>query len=183
MKLIKIQHYNQPDKGSVYVNRQKYSVTLGNNHKEFFGDKKHVSSYFNTTNKYLNEILQELNVFQGEIYSLYRCGWIYFDTAKNLAIEQKINTEFRYLDKNFDLIVPRSKMPNGNYLTWGFLNKIINALLSILNDLLPFFQYKGHTDKSIKINSLIRVLTGLQSSLTNYPESEENLRDKLKKLL
>lgn len=183
MKQIKIQHFTEPNEDSNYINRNKYKVTLGNDYTQYFDNRKKVSAYLNSTNKYLNEILQELNLYYNDVFCLFRNAWVYFDNQKLEAKERKIYRELTSLNSNFDLIIKRSSTLNGNYLTWGFLNKIINGLLSILEELEPFFQYKGHTDKKIKIASLIRVLKGLKSNLLCYPETEENLKEKLKKLL
>jgi len=183
MKLIKIQHYSEPDKLSVYIERQKYKITLGNDYQIFFSDKRDLSAFLNNTNIFLNEKFQELNLFYIDTFTIFRCAWIYFDKPELKQKEITIIKIFAGIDKDFNLIIQRSGTPNGNYLVWRFLNSISSGFLDILKSLQPFFKYKGQVDRFIKINNLLKSINVLIIELKIYPETEQNLKKKIKQIL
>jgi hypothetical protein len=183
MKTIKIQQFTNPDKESVYSDRNKYKVVLGNDHTSYFTDKRKVSAFLNETNKYLNQVLIELNLYYTETFNLYRSSWLYFDNKKLSIIDKCANDNFNNINEAFKRIIIKSHTVNGNYLTWQFLNRIIEALIEVLELLHPFFTYRIHVDKIAKTKLFLSNLKQLKSDLIIYPDTEENLKKKLASLL
>ena len=183
MKTIKIQHFKEPDKNSSFTNRKKYRVTLGNDYSEHFSDKRKLSAFFNETNKYLNATLQQLNLYYIDTIVLYRSSWIYLDDDKRASTQSIANVNIESINKTFNSITPRSRSVNGNYLVWQFFNRIIIDLVEILESLEPFLSYRQHHDKLTKTRMILSDLYRLKKELNTYPQTEENLKKKLKAVL
>jgi hypothetical protein len=182
MKLIKIQEFKSPEKNSVYLDRQKYCVTLGNNTKHYFTDKRKVSNFLATTNKFLNEQLQELNLYFADCFTLYRSAWLIYDN-KNAADQQKIIINFNNLTKSFDSAVKYRIGYLGNFAAWNFLNNIIANILEITSTLLPLFTYRQYFDKCTQLKRMIKNINDIKENLKRYPETDFNFKEIIKNLL
>lgn len=188
MKQIKIQHFTHPDKQSVYTDRQKYKITLGNGYESTFTDKKRLSNFITETNIFLNAKLHELNFIYIELFGFYRVGWFYMDQTKrsqlNLhQLEVKTQHSLRQMDQAFNLITSRSGFTNGNHFVFSHFKSIINPQIDLINNLLQLYKSKGHTDKVYKLEFLKNQLLFIDNEIKVYPETETNLKEKLKEML
>lgn len=185
MKQIKIQHFTPANKNSVYIDKKKYSVQLGNGIKKLFTDKKQAVAFLSETNLFLNTKLKELNFILIDVFELYRIAWFYMDNTRtkkqlNLSkIDHKSKNEIQNLFKTFDIIVSRTGSPNSNHFTFLHFNNIIKSLTTILNILLELYESKSHTDKIYKIKFLINQTTNIKSELAGYPNTNNDIRKKL----
>jgi chaperonin cofactor prefoldin len=189
MKAIKLQHFTRGNKNSVYKERKKYLVQLGNGSKNYFTDKKQLNAFLTETNLFLNKKLQELNFIFIEAFAIYRVGWFYMDnsrTKKQLNLKQiddNARAELNNLLKAFDIIVSRTSSPNSNYFTFSHFVNIITSLKAILNTLLELYESKRHTDKLYKINYLIEQVKQVETELKHYPKTQKELQKKLNEFL
>lgn len=186
MKAIKLQNFTEGKKESVYTDRKKHLVQLGNGSKNYFTDKKELAAFLSETNLFLNKKLQELNFIFIEVFALYRVGWFYMDNTRNKKqlnlkqIDNNAKAELLNLLKAFDIIVARTNSPNSNYFTFTHFVSIITSLNEILNTLLTLYQSKRHTDKLYKINYLLDQVEQINQELKSYPKTMDSLRKDLK---
>lgn len=189
MKAIKLQHFTEGKKESIYTQRKKHLVQLGNGSKNYFTDKKELIAFLSETNLFLNKKLQELNFIFIEVFALYRVGWFYMDNSRNKKqlnlkqIDDNARSELLNLLKAFDIIVARTNSPNSNHFTFTHFVSIITSLNEILNTLLTLYQSKRHTDKLYKINFLLDQVKQVETELKHYPKTQKELQKKLNDLL
>lgn len=188
MKQIKIQQFTSPDKQSIYTERQKYKVTLGNGYIGTFTDKKNLSNFITEANLFLNTKLHELNFIYIELFGFYRIAWFYMDQKKSSQLnlrqlETKTQNSLRQMDQAFNLIIDRSGYTNGNHFVFSHFKSIINPQIDLIENLLLLYKSKGHTDKVYKLEFLKNQLLFIDNEIKVYPETETNLIEKLKEML
>lgn len=133
MKKIGLKNYSKPDKSSVYTEKRRYSIFLGNGLTLTFTTNKDLSFAMAEINRRLNLILFDLNEMFIECFSEYRRLWFYLPPHTLMSEESKIIELNEMLQTRFRIVTERSGWTNGNAFSFKELYLIIDYLLEELN--------------------------------------------------
>ncbi len=176
-----------PIKESVYMKQRLYSVFLGNELTEYFSSHKAAKRYLAETNRFLNYKLHECNYLYSYIFNEYRKNWFYFiaDNAKSNSelrkLERSILTEFKLIDKAFNLVVSRSHHINGNYFTWHHLYNVTGSMLGVIKILKYLMRTRKYYAESQRLEILKSQTKRLYKDLKNYgyPNKDQDKPDRI----
>ena len=114
MKKITLNHIQLADKSSIRLSQKAYTICLGNGNIIRLSNKKEAEAILAEINRDLNFYLVMLNTIYIDVYTHYRKLWFYFNNRNGVEQERDLNSNFSYLDRDFELMVTRSHYENGN---------------------------------------------------------------------
>lgn len=169
MKKITLKNITPPDPDSVYRDRKKYTVSLGNGYQQAFSDYKKARSLLHRTSEFLTGKLSELNEIYTMAFSWWRANWMYFSTAEFNIISQRINARIQQIGRSFELVVERCGWRNGNHFAFGWLQQIASELTEIFLWLIDFMDVKGRRAELYFLQSVVKRIRGIREELDRWP--------------
>lgn len=166
MKKVKLANLREPVKDSIYVKEKKYWVSLGNQVKVSFTNRKNALAFIAQTNRFLNEKTFELNKIYVDVFSEYRRIWFYFDSknAHRVNFEQQIG----FLEKRFDLLIDTSRYTNGNYNAFFHMRGIVDLIKEMLTQMQQVMAGKNNYAEKYNLSIYVRRLDDLLQAVNDY---------------
>nr|WP_319509384.1 hypothetical protein [uncultured Draconibacterium sp.] len=167
MKNIRL---NAPDKQA-----SKYLVKLGNKRKIEFTNVLKCQRFVGETNKFLTEVLINMNLIYGDVLREYREAWIYFDTqrqgkARKIQVNRMILQLIDDTNSQFEYTYLKSGFSEGSFMVWRNLNLISENIQKIVYALIEMHLSKSNTSKVIQLKLIIENLKTYERKLKRYPE-------------
>lgn len=179
MKVINLQHYETPDKTSLYIKKRNYSIALGNGLTRRFSNRNNLTAFITHINKELNiylfEILSILTESYREIYKLF----LHVDHFR--ALNNAIRS-LHDVDRSLQFAIDRSSYPNGNHFTFHHLNNAIENIQFTIKKMITIRKKKNQYLEVRFLEIISNRLTELSTKLNNlgkeYPKKKSRiLRD------
>lgn len=130
MKKVNITKITAPEQKSIYTERKKYGVYLGNNLKASFSNEKKAKQLLTNVNKALNFALVDLNIIYIELFNEWRRAWF--------SLPDQIENSFTIISKNFRLSVSNN-YENGNFYPFLHINSICMEALGVCGKLKEYY--------------------------------------------
>lgn len=142
MKKIELKKPESPDKSTVYKKHKLYNVYLVK-HTLYFTNKKDAEKFVAETNKFLNEILHDVNFRLIEVYRMYRLAWFYFADSSHgvnrMDLDKKIDSEIQAAEISLHRLIFNTKGYNSTDNIFFFLKNSIDSLDRICTWLIQIY--------------------------------------------
>jgi hypothetical protein len=129
MKKVNIRQMGSPDHQSVFTERKKYSVYLGNHSTSLFSNEKKAKKFLTDVNRVMNSKLVDLNMIYIEIFNEWRRCW--------LALNDNLDNNFNSVNKMFRMSV--NTFSNQNHWAFTHIINISNEFLFIASKLKEYY--------------------------------------------
>jgi hypothetical protein len=183
MKKIKLSKIAAPDKQSVFTDRKKYRVNLGNGIIKLFKNKADAVKFLNEVAKYLTYKMHECNELYISAFTLYRRAWFYFDhdkfnTSNDLATWYKLERQCDFAIQNisevFILLYKRSEYENGNYFVFNHFYSILDGITKITDAVKFIYAGKSVPQVLYELEILNKRTGYCRRTIENYSVELEN---------
>lgn len=142
MKKIELKKPESPDKSTVYKKHKLYNVYLVK-HTYYFTNKKDAEKFVAETNKFLNQILHDVNFRLIEVYRMYRLAWFYFADSSHgvnrMYLDRKIESELRNTETFLHRLIFNTKGYSATDFIFTFLRNSIDCIDRICSWLITVY--------------------------------------------
>jgi hypothetical protein len=166
MIYLQIKHFTQK--------QNLYCVTLGNGTSFEFKSEKACQKFLVKTSKFLTKCFNELNVYFGQAFNLYRQNYFYFDNNRKKRHAQLyenrriVNSEISGIEKTFENLSFVSFSANGNQAAFHQLQNISDSLIQIVIICKSVNESKSFASFDIYSDVLIKNILEVKQALTQY---------------
>lgn len=154
-----------------------YRVWLGDYNEQgslnyhYFSSEKKAEAFVKKTNKFLTDMLHELNMLYARVSFEYRVNWAVFsDTSEAFKLERKITQNLRFCDDNFNKIFSLVRCENkhlGSY-TFKLLNCNCDYLTEVVNILIEQNQKRSSTNLVYSYKFILNDLLRIKDKISGY---------------
>jgi hypothetical protein len=172
MKKIKVNRIDELNK--------KYVVTLGNGSQHHFNSIRKAEAFQNKTNKFLTELLYQVNQLYSDLFQVYRQCWGYFTPTesthnfKYFSSGDKIKKDFENIDSLLTALTENQHRKTSYYRVYADFRIIHESIINICTSLNNVIQSKSITFLNIRINQFITNANHLNNSIQNYATTTTN---------
>lgn len=166
MIYLQVKHFTQKEK--------LYCVTLGNGTSFEFKSEKACQQFLFKTSKFLTKCFNELNIYFGQAFNLYRQNYFYFDNNRKKRHAQlyenrrSINQSIVSIEKTFENLSFISFSANANHAVFQQLQFISDSLIEIAIICKSVNASKSFASFDIYSDNLIENVLKVKQNLTQY---------------
>lgn len=182
MKSIRITGLIPPDEKSVYTDRLKYKVILGNGIIRTFTSLSDSKKFLSQVSRFLSYKMHECNTLYTDVFTQYRRAWFYFDHNKpggrdrsNMLDKDRLcQSNITQIADIFNILYKRSDWGNGNHFVFVHFANITRMLLEITDVLAFVYENKSAAAVQYEIEILTTKIKYCRRTIDNYTRELEN---------
>jgi hypothetical protein len=128
-----------------------YVLTLGNGSQHHFDSKRKAEAFQNKTNKYLTELLYQVNQLYSDLFQTYRQCWGYFTPTQNIkqfkyfSNGDNIKKDFEIIDSLLTALTENQHRKKSYYRVYADFRMIHESIINICTSLNNVIQSKSIT--------------------------------------
>lgn len=142
----------------------------------YFPSQKKSENFIKKTNKFLTDILHELNMVYARVGFEYRSNWAVFNyTSESFKLERKISDGLRTVEDNFNKIFSMCRVNHRNVGTHilRLLGGSCEFLCEVINILIDQNKKSSTTSNVYNYKFILNEIIRIKDRLNNYSDSSQ----------
>jgi hypothetical protein len=158
--------------------KESYDLFLGNGTYYTFKSERACKAFVAQTNKFLTQILTELNGLYTDVYVIYRRNWLYLDTdhrngtRSNDKSNRKIKQELEGVDFVLNQTTFSSTHRHAHMTVFINYKKVCRFLTDAICELKYHAESRGDTVELYTYRSLLKRIIAIENDIDNYGKME-----------